>query len=62
MRASESKKDPAAPTRSRSLLWWGLAAAALILGYVDLIRGGQTIAPILLILGYCVLVPIAILK
>ena len=60
MKASESQKAPAA--RSRSLLWWGLAAAALILGYLDLIRGGQTIAPILLILGYCVLVPIAILK
>ena len=62
MKASESQKDSAVAGRSRSLLWWGLAAAVLILGYLDLIRGGQTIAPILLILGYCVLVPIAILK
>lgn len=49
-------------TPRRPLLWWGLAAAALILGYADLARGGTTVAPILLVLGYCVLVPVAILK
>jgi hypothetical protein len=49
-------------SRRRPLLWWGLAAAALILGYADLARGGTTFAPVLLVLGYCVLVPIAILK
>jgi hypothetical protein len=48
--------------RSRALLWWGAAALALLGGYVDLWRGGETIAPILLILGYVVLVPAAILK
>lgn len=46
--------------RSR-LLWWGLAAAAILLGYADLARGGETLAPILLVLGYCILVPVAIL-
>ncbi|MBC7789312.1 MAG: hypothetical protein H7Z74_05170 [Anaerolineae bacterium] len=49
-------------TRSRSLMWWGAAALALLAGYVDLARGGETIAPILLVLGYCVLIPVAILK
>lgn len=49
-------------TRSRALLLWGLAAAALLLGYIDLARGGETLAPILLVLGYLVLVPAAILK
>jgi hypothetical protein len=53
---------PTSETPRRPLLWWGLAAAALILGYADLARGGTTIAPILLVLGYCVLVPVAILK
>jgi hypothetical protein len=53
--------DSALPRRS-GLLWWGLAAAAILLGYADLVRGGETIAPLLLVLGYCVLVPIAILK
>jgi hypothetical protein len=47
---------------SRPWLWWGIAIAAILLGYADLARGGMTIAPILLVLGYCVLVPIAILK
>jgi hypothetical protein len=50
------------PSTSRPGLWWGLAAATLALGYADLWRGGITIAPILLIIGYCILVPIAILK
>ena len=55
------ENDPKARSRA-SLLWWGLAALALLLGYADLARGGETIAPILLVLGYCVLVPVAILK
>jgi hypothetical protein len=46
----------------RPLLWWGLAAATLAIGYADLARGGTTFAPLLLVIGYCVLVPIAILK
>ncbi|HEX6535391.1 MAG TPA: hypothetical protein VF041_12410 [Gemmatimonadaceae bacterium] len=50
------------PARSRSLLWWGLAIVALAAGYADLVRGGITLGPILLVLGYCVLVPLAILK
>jgi len=49
-------------TRARPFIWWGLALLALAAGYADLIRGGETIAPILLVIGYCVLVPIAILK
>ena len=42
--------------------WWGLSAAVLAVGYADLWRGGITVAPILLVIGYCILVPIAILK
>jgi energy-converting hydrogenase Eha subunit C len=49
-------------SRSRALLWWGAAALVLLAGYLDLARGGETIAPILLIIGYVVLVPAAILK
>lgn len=47
---------------ARPGLWWGLAAAVLVLGYADLWRGGVTVAPILLVVGYCVLIPIAIMK
>lgn len=47
---------------SRPLLWWGIAFVTILLGYADLARGGMTIAPILLVAGYCVLVPLAILR
>lgn len=46
----------------RGLLWWAVAVVVLVLGYADLVRGGDTIAPVLLILGYCVFIPIAILR
>jgi hypothetical protein len=44
------------------MILWTAAILALVLGYADLIRGGETLAPILLVIGYCVLVPLAILK
>lgn len=51
------------PSALGGRLAWAIAAAVvLIIGYVDLWRGGETLAPILLVLGYCVLIPIAILK
>ena len=40
----------------------GLAVLALVLGYWDLARGGITVAPLLLVLAYCALIPIAILR
>ncbi len=35
----------------------GAALAAIVIGFVLLSRGSITAAPILLVLGYCVLVP-----
>jgi uncharacterized membrane protein YtjA (UPF0391 family) len=49
-------------SRTRGLVWWGVALLAIVLGFADLARGGETIAPILLAVGYCVLVPAAIMK
>jgi hypothetical protein len=48
--------------RERPFTWWLLAFVVLAAGYADLWRGGETLAPILLIIGYCVLVPLAILR
>ncbi|HVD60350.1 MAG TPA: hypothetical protein VNC11_05710 [Gemmatimonadaceae bacterium] len=48
--------------RRRSIGLWVAAFATIVAGFADLAAGGTTIAPILLVLGYCVLVPIAILK
>jgi hypothetical protein len=47
---------------SRPAFWWALVAVALLAGYADLARGGVTLAPILLVVAYCVLIPVAILK
>jgi hypothetical protein len=43
---------------------YGLLAAGIVaiaIGYLLLAQGSITLAPILLILGYCVLIPIAII-
>ena len=45
--------------RTRTLRW--SAALVLVAGYLDLIAGGATIAPMLLVAGYLVLVPLALL-
>ena len=62
---SRGPAKPATPTLSFSrinAILLGSAAAAIALGYLLLARGSMTLAPILLVLGYCVLVPLAILK
>ena len=61
-RNESSQAQPGVAARRRTLLWWSLAGVSLLAGYADLVRGGETIAPILLVLGYCVLVPLAILR
>jgi hypothetical protein len=63
---ARNESAPAQPSvaarRRTTLIWWSLAAGSLLAGYADLVRGGETIAPILLVLGYCVLIPLAILR
>lgn len=39
----------------------GLGIAVLVAGYVALSRGSTTLAPVLLVLGYCGLVPASLL-
>jgi hypothetical protein len=62
-RNEPSPSQPGVAARRRTtLIWWSLAAGSLLAGYADLVRGGETIAPVLLVLGYCVLIPLAILR
>ncbi|MDB4881004.1 MAG: hypothetical protein JWL60_2450 [Gemmatimonadetes bacterium] len=56
-----AQPDTTSPA-TRPWLWWAIALGTILLGYADLARGGMTIAPILLVAGYCVLVPVAIVK
>ena len=39
-----------------------LALAVIVIGYVTLGRGSISLAPALLVLGYCILIPIALMK
>jgi hypothetical protein len=39
----------------------GLGVAALVFGYLALSRGSITVAPILLVTGYCVIIPASLL-
>jgi hypothetical protein len=67
-KAAAKSKPPGAPPRptlsfSRvNALWLGAGAVSIAIGYVLLSTGSETIAPILLVLGYCVLLPIGIIK
>jgi hypothetical protein len=53
--------DTERATPGRAGLKWAVAGIVLAAGYADLARGGATLAPILLVIGYGVLVPVAIL-
>lgn len=37
------------------------AATLIVIGYADLARGGSVVAPVALVIGYLVLVPLALL-
>lgn len=39
----------------------GLGFAALVIGYLALSKGSTTLAPVLLVAGYCVLIPASLL-
>ena len=49
------------PFGPRNYMVFGAAMVTIILGYIALGKGSITLAPILLVLGYCVLVPIALI-
>ncbi len=49
------------PYGKRNYLVFALAVVVIAVGYITLGQGSITLAPILLVLGYCVLVPIALL-
>jgi hypothetical protein len=57
---SGSESGAAAPRKFRWKLF-GVGIAAIVLGFVLLTLNNITVAPVLLVLGYCVLVPLAFL-
>ncbi len=49
------------PFGKRNYIFSALALAVIIVGYILLGQGSVTFAPLLLVIGYCVLVPIALI-
>lgn len=49
------------PFGPKNYIIFGAGLLVIILGYISLASGSITLAPILLILGYCVLIPVAII-
>lgn len=49
------------PFGSKNYILFGLAILVIVIGYFLLGSGSMTMAPILLVLGYCVLIPVAIM-
>ena len=49
------------PFGRRNYMFFGVAMLSIILGYIALGQGSITLAPILLVLGYCVLVPVSLI-
>ena len=67
-RPKSLKAKMAAPEADLGFRWGvvntallGLGVTVLAIGYLSLARGSLTLAPVLLVTGYCVLVPAALL-
>ncbi len=65
VKAKKSTKSNQEQTRwpygKKNYLVFALALVVIIIGYVTLAQGSITLAPILLVLGYCVLIPTALI-
>jgi hypothetical protein len=63
MRVTDKNGMDAGTSPPRRFRWklFGIGLAAIVLGYVLLAINNITLAPVLLVLGYCVLVPLAFL-
>lgn len=49
------------PFGRANYIWFGIAVLVIVIGYISLGSGSITLAPLLLVIGYCVLIPFAIM-
>jgi hypothetical protein len=49
------------PFGPRNYTWFGIGILVIVIGYISLSMGSMTLAPILLVAGYCVIIPISII-
>ncbi len=55
------KEKSALPFTSKNYVLFAIGLFVIVIGYVTLGYGSITLAPILLVLGYCVIIPVAII-
>jgi uncharacterized membrane protein HdeD (DUF308 family) len=56
-----ARKTDELPFGKKNWMILGAALVSIILGFITLASGSITLAPILLVLGYCVLIPVGIM-
>ena len=59
--STRAKRPPLSFSRINAILL-GAAVVVIAIGYALLARGSMTLAPVLLVVGYCVLLPVGIVK
>lgn len=59
-----ARKQPARPMltlQKKNYAIMGLGLATIVAGFISLSAGSITLAPLLLVVGYCVLIPLGLL-
>lgn len=59
--SADSHEEIKWPFGMKNYIAFAIAMAVISLGYVSLGQGSITLAPALLVVGYCVLIPVALL-
>jgi hypothetical protein len=57
----KKKERPQIALTKKNYIIMGVGLATIIAGFITLSGGSMTLAPLLLVVGYCVLIPIALL-
>ena len=61
VKTPRAKDKSVLPFTGKNYLLFAIGLFVIVIGYVTLGYGSITLAPILLVLGYCVIIPIAII-
>lgn len=59
--SADSHEEIKWPFGKKNYIAFAIAMVVISLGYVSLGQGSITLAPVLLVVGYCVLIPVALL-
>ena len=60
-KAASKTEEISWPFGMKNYIIFAAAIIMIVIGYITLGNGSMTLAPVLLVLGYCVLIPVAIM-